>query len=147
MEEKRLKPSLSKLSGIRLMKIGYEDANEKNKAKVFLCGGGNEVSDIYYNEAYNVGKLLASLNVAYGQGGLTDRNTIMGESYWGYKDAGGNSAYLFVREAFKNDVNSEFNSEGIKRIYCVDSIGELLKAQYLWSDISVIMPGRNRNST
>ena len=58
--------------------------NENPKTiKVFVCGGGNPVSEFYYNEAYNLGKGLAKIGTAYGQGGLIDRHTIMGESYYG----------------------------------------------------------------
>ena len=114
-------------------------SSKNNKVKVFVCGGGNTVPKEFCNDAYSVGETLAGLNAAYGQGGLTERDTVMGETYWGYKDNGGKSANLFVRNVFKEDIEPEYDS--IEGAYVVDSITDLIKAQYLWSDVVVIMPG------
>lgn len=113
--------------------------SETDKIKVFVSGGGGFVSKDFYKDAYEVGRLLAKLNTAYGQGGQTDKKTIMGESYFGYKENGGSSVVVFAREEHQDDMKSEFdNYEGA---YLVDGVSGLVKIQYFWSDITVFMPG------
>lgn len=128
------KPNLSYMKNIKILKSSHN-----GKVKVFVCGGSNTVSEEFYDDAYNVGKTLAELNTAYGQGGITKRDTVMGETYWGYKENGGSSTNLFVKEAFMEDIQQEYSS--VEGVYAVDSIIDLIKAQYLWSDVVVIMPG------
>ena len=106
---------------------------------VFVCGGGNKVSKNFYEEAYKLGKGLAEMDVAYGQGGLVDRETIMGESYWGYIENGGQQTKLFVREGFKDELPSNmFNNENVQ---IVKDLGELARKQFRWADVIVVMPG------
>ena len=110
-----------------------------NKTKVFICGGGNSVAKTFCDDAYQVGKLLAELDTAYAQGGQTERNTIMGENYFGYKENGGKSATIFVRDSYKEDLEPEYKA--LDGAYIVDTLSDLIKAQYLWADVVVIMPG------
>ena len=107
--------------------------------KVFVCGGGNVVDRIFYEEAYKLGKGLAEMDVAYGQGGLVDRRTIMGESYWGYIENGGQQTKLIVREGFKDELPS--NIYNYENIQIVEDLAELAREQFIWADVIVIMPG------
>lgn len=128
---------MDKLSGNvigKMMKYNNEEG-----IKVFVCGGGSIVSEDFYKEAYGIGKTLADLDVAYIQGGLSDRQTMMGESYHGYIDNGGNKAYFISRKFGTEDILKDFNN--LKGVFEVEDIGMLIKAQYIWSDIVVIMPG------
>lgn len=113
--------------------------SEETKPRIFVCGGGRVVSEEFAKDAYDVGKMLANSNVAYGQGGEITRNTIMGESWYGYKDNGGDSSYFFVREVGAPDL--EEAKESVKGFCYVSDISSLIKAQFLWSDIVIIMPG------
>lgn len=113
--------------------------NEETKTRVFVCGGGSIVASEYANDAYFVGKMLANTNVAYGQGGEIARNTIMGESWKGYFENGGDSAYFFVREEGAPNLDSAMPL--LKGCSYVNDISSLMKAQYFWSDIVIIMPG------
>lgn len=118
----------------KMMKYSKEDS-----IKVFVCGGASTVSEDFYKDAYGVGKILADLDVAYLQGGLSDRQTMMGESYHGYVDNGGDKAYFISRKFGTEDILKDFDH--LKGVFEVDDIGMLIKAQYMWSDIVVIMPG------
>lgn len=114
--------------------------NENPKTiKVFVCGGGNPVSEFYYNEAYNLGKGLAKIGTAYGQGGLIDRHTIMGESYYGYKENSGKEIKFILREKFKDDITPK--TESGESLHIVQDITELVREQFMWADVIVIMPG------
>ena len=116
-----------------------EKYSEEIKPRVFVCGGGRVISEDFSKDAYNVGKMLANSNVAYGQGGETTRSTIMGESWYGYKDNGGDSSYFFVREVGAPELGvAKQNAKGFTY---VNDISSLIKAQFLWSDIVIIMPG------
>ena len=111
----------------------------ENKVKVFVCGGGSPVDEQYYSDAYKIGQLLANLGTAYVQGGLSDRKTMMGESYHGYINAGGDSAYFIARKFGTKDILKDFAN--LKGVVEVPDISMLLKAQYIWSDIVVVTPG------
>ena len=113
--------------------------NKEEKPRVFVCGGGSPVSKEYYEDAYKVGTLLAKLGTAYVQGGLSDRKTMMGESYHGYKDAGGDSSYFISRKFGTKDIMKDIPN--LKGICEVEDIAGLIKTQYLWSDAVVILPG------
>lgn len=107
--------------------------------KVFVCGGGNVVNEFYYKAAYELGKGLAKIGTAYGQGGLINRHTIMGESYLGYIENKGKETHFFIREAFKDDVTPKTeNGESIK---VVQDIAGLVREQFMWADAIVVMPG------
>lgn len=125
---------LSSLVSGKTMKYSVE-----NGTKVFVCGGGSPVSEYFYADAYNVGKLLADSGVAYLQGGVSNRKTIMGECYHGYIDNGGDKAYFITRKFGTDDILNDFDN--LKGVFEVDDIGLLLKAQFMWSDIVIIMPG------
>lgn len=112
---------------------------DEDKPRVFVCGGGSPVSEEFYIEAYELGRTLAHLDTAYLQGGLSDRRTMMGESYHGYIDAGGDSAYFLSRKFGTEDIMKDVDH--LKGVYEVEDIGNLIKAQYMWSDVVVIMPG------
>ena len=107
--------------------------------KVFVCGGASPVSKEFYIEAYNIGKLLAKLGVSYLQGGVSNRKTMMGESYRGYVESGGNSSYFITRKFATEDIFKDLDN--LQGAFEVDDIGQLIKAQYLWSDIVIILPG------
>lgn len=115
-----------------------EDVNLK-PLNVFVCGGGNVVNKFYYKEAYELGKGLAKIGTAYGQGGLIDRHTIMGESYWGYKENNGKETHFFIREAFKDDLTPK--KEKGESIEVVQDIAGLVREQFIWADVIVVMPG------
>lgn len=125
---------LSSLVSGKTMKYSVE-----NGTKVFVCGGGSPVSEDFYSDAYNVGKFLADSGVAYLQGGVSNRKTIMGECYHGYIDNGGDKAYFITRKFGTDDILNDFDN--LKGVFEVDDIGLLLKAQFMWSDIVIIMPG------
>jgi len=116
-----------------------EKYTEESKIRVFICGGGSKVSSEFTKDAYNVGRMLADSNVAYGQGGEIARDTIMGESWYGYQENGGASSYFFVREVGAPDLKAAKLSA--KGFTYVSDISSLIKAQFLWSDIVIIMPG------
>jgi predicted Rossmann-fold nucleotide-binding protein len=124
---------------IQLVNGNSLKSNIEDKKKVFVCGGASQVREDYYKDAYNLGVILAQNNLAYVQGGVSTPETIMGESYRGYKDAGGDSAYFITRKFDNIDSINEINN--LKGAFEVDDIGSLIKSQFLWSDISVIMPG------
>jgi predicted Rossmann-fold nucleotide-binding protein len=127
---------------MQLEKIPYLKVLKKNddtEVKVFVCGGGSNINEMFYKDAYQVGKKLAELGTGFANGGYTERGTNMGESYFGYKENGGNHSSLVVRKVFNEDIKSEYDS--IKQAAEVDDIAELIKAQYLMSDIVVILPG------
>jgi predicted Rossmann-fold nucleotide-binding protein len=107
--------------------------------KVFVCGGSSIVSPEFYTEAYNIGKLIANLGYEYIQGGVVERKTIMGESYYGYIENGGNKTYVMTRVTFTDELD-EYKDE-FEKFKEVDDIGDLLKEQFLYSDVSIIMPG------
>lgn len=113
--------------------------NKEEKPRVFVCCGGSPVSKEYYEDAYKVGALLAELGTAYVQGGLSDRKTMMGESYYGYKDAGGDSSYFISRKYGVPDILKDVPD--LKGVCEVEDIASLIKTQYLWSDAVVILPG------
>ena len=116
-----------------------KNSEPENKVKVFVCGGGSPVTYEYYNDAYKIGEMLANLDTAYGQGGLSDRKTMMGESYHGYIDAGGDSAYFISRSFGIEDILKDFDN--LKGVVEIPDISMLLKAQYIWSDVVVVTPG------
>ncbi len=107
--------------------------------KVFVCGGGNVVTEFYYKAAYELGKGLAKIGTAYGQGGLINRHTIMGESYLGYIENNGKETHFFIREAFKDDVTPK--TENGESIEVVQDIAGLVREQFMWADVIVVMPG------
>lgn len=110
-----------------------------SKIQVFVCGGGRKAPADLASDAYEVGALLAKTNVAYGQGGAIAPGTIMGETWLGYHNNGGKSAYFFVRKVGAPDLSGAMtNLEGF---YYVDDIADLVKAQFFFSDIVIIMPG------
>ena len=113
--------------------------NTENKTRVFVCGGGREVSSEFSKDAYQVGKMLADTHVAYGQGGEIASNTIMGESWRGYHENGGDSSYFFVREV--GAPNLEKAIPYLNGLIYVSDILSLIKVQFTWSDIVIIMPG------
>lgn len=125
---------LSKLVDGKILKF-----NDDSNIKVFVCGGASKVSEEYYIEAYNIGKLLAKLGVSYLQGGVSDRKTMMGESYHGYIETSGNSAYFITRKFGTEYILKDLDN--LQGVFEVDDIGQLIKAQFLWSDIVIIMPG------
>ena len=125
---------LIKSVDVKVLKYTIED-----KPRVFVCGGGSPVLKEYYEDAYNIGQLLAKLGVAYVQGGLSDRKTMMGESYHGYKDAGGDSAYFISRKFGTEDILEDIKD--LKGVCEVKDIADLLRAQYLWSDVVIMTPG------
>ena len=107
--------------------------------KVFVCGGSYQVDPNFYKEAYEVGKTLAQLGAEYIQGGVIERETIMGESYYGYVENGGSKAYIITREFGASDLIEYKNS--FYKYEEVENIGDLLNFQFLYSDLSIIMPG------
>lgn len=109
------------------------------KLKVFVCGGSSEVSPEFYTEAYKIGELLAKNGHEYIQGGVVSRNTIMGESYCGYVENGGKETYVMTRVSFTDELDEYKNEFG--KFKDVDDIGCLLKEQFVYSDVSIIMPG------
>lgn len=113
--------------------------SDESNLKVFVCGGANKVEETYYNDAFNVGKMIAELGASYVQGGVSDHDTVMGESFYGYVAGGGQSSYFICRSFAKDEVIRDL--ERIKGAFIVDDIGKLTRAEYLWSDIIIIMPG------
>ena len=110
-----------------------------DKIQVFVCGGGRVAPPELAKDANEVGVLLAETGAAYGQGGETAPGTIMGETWLGYNNNGGKSAYFFVRKVGAPDLSDAIgNLEGF---YYVTDIADLIKAQFFFSDIVIIMPG------
>ena len=73
-------------------------------AKVFVCGGGRVVDETYWKDANELGRLLGSMeNVAYANGGLSDKHTMMCESYRGYVEAGGKYS-VFVNTMYNKNI-------------------------------------------
>lgn len=108
-----------------------------NLLKVFVAGGSLEVSSFYYRDAYKIGRLLAELKVGYGQGGNTQKNTIMGESFRGYKEAGGLETSFLVENIYYDKAMNDM----VDSLFIIDSAFDLTKAEYLWADIVLILPG------
>ena len=113
--------------------------SDESNVKVFVCGGASPVAEEYYIDAYNIGKLLAKLGTAYIQGGVSDRETMMGEAYHGYIESGGESAYFISRKMGTEGILKDFDN--LKGVFEVVDICQLMKAQYLWSDIAIVTPG------
>ena len=125
---------LNKLVNGRIFKFSNE-----TKIKVFVCGGSSPVSKDYYIDAYNIGNIIAKYGVAYIQGGVSDRKTMMGESYHGYIKSGGNRPYFITRKFGTEDILKDLDN--LQGAFEVDDIAQLIKNQYLWSDIVIITPG------
>lgn len=112
---------------------------EENKPKVFICGGGSSDNVGFYKDAEAVGEYLAKKGAAYIQGGCINPTSVMGASFYGYKNNGGKNSYFIMRRVGKPDISSEIDN--ITGVYDVDDINDLCKIQFLWSDILVIFPG------
>ena len=112
----------------------------KEVIKVFVCGGGRVVDEVYWKDANELGRLLGSFeNVAYANGGLSDQHTMMGESYRGYVEAGGKYSVFITREICKSDLDPVIDN--LNGAYIVKDIDELCTAQRTWGDVVVILPG------
>lgn len=112
----------------------------EEKVKVFVCSSGrNGVSEEFLNNARKLGVFLAEQGVAYGNGGEAAEDTLMGATCSGYLNNGGNAAYMIERINGAPDLDSVV--EKLKGLYAVEDIGELIKSQFLYFDIIVILPG------
>ena len=122
------------------MKTVKQEQIPNEVTKVFVCGGGREVDDKYWKDARELGEFLGSLgNIAYGNGGLSDEHTMMGESYRGYMEAGGKYPVFITRKICTSDLDPVMDE--LNGAYVVEDINELCSEQRTWGHIVVVMPG------
>ena len=109
---------------------------EKEKIGVAVFGGSNaNIPDVYKEEAYELGRLIASRGWACINGG--GKNGIMRACSEGAADNGGDVIGVIPQFMIDND----WHNESIKNLVITDGMHSRKQTIYSLSDALVVMPG------